>query len=332
VQLEFHQLALRYEALRIADPLRQARMTASIAEAGQRAPVLVVAPEPLFVLIDGYCRVRALRALRRDTVEALVLELPEPEALLFAHGLDLSRPRSALEEGWFVRELHRTHGRSLADLALRCGHSVSWLSRRLALVERLPESIQELVRRGKLLPHAAMKALVPLARANEAHALRLATQTAALPERLSARQWEALYAAYRVATPEVRERLLDHPGLFVRIEQERRGPDSPAQAKAPEELLRADLEALSGLARRARRRLRELPAERLDPSVVPALDSAWGGARADFDALHRLVTERFHDRPGNAHGHPSPSPGGPWGEAHRPSLGALPQYRQAGAL
>jgi ParB/RepB/Spo0J family partition protein len=332
VQLEFHQLALRYEALRVADPVRQARMTASIAATGQRAPVLVVAPEPLFVLIDGYCRVRALRALRRDTVEALVLELPEPDALLFAHGLDLSRPRCALEEGWFVRELHRTHGRSLADLALGCGHSVSWLSRRLALVERLPEPIQELVRRGKLLPHAAMKVLVPLARANEAHALRLATQAAALPERLSARQWEALYAAYRAATPEVRERLLDHPGLFVRVEQERRRPDCPAQAKAPEELLRTDLEALSGLARRARRRLRELPAERLDPSVAPALDAAWAGARADFDALHRLVTERFHDRPADAHGHPSSSPAGPWDQTHRPSPGAVQEHRQAGVL
>ncbi len=332
MQLEFHQLALRYEALRIADPVRQARMTASIAEAGQRVPVLVVTCEPLFVLIDGYCRVRALRALRRDTVEALVLELPEPDALLFAHGLDLARPRSALEEGWFVRELHRTHGLSLAELALRCRHSVSWLSRRLALVERLPEPIQALVRRGKLLPHAAMKVLVPLARANEAHALRLATRAAALPERLSARQWETLHAAYRAATPEGRERLLEHPGLFVRVDEERRRPDAAASAKAPEALLLSDLAALSGLARRARRRLRELPAERLAPSVVPALDAAWAGARADFDALHRLVTERCHDRPGDAHGHPSPSPGGPWGEAHRPNPGALPQYRQAGAL
>lgn len=42
VEIEFHQLTLRYEALRIVDPARQARLTASIAEGGQRTPVLVV--------------------------------------------------------------------------------------------------------------------------------------------------------------------------------------------------------------------------------------------------------------------------------------------------
>src|SRR3990172_5071206 len=216
MQVEFHQLSLRYEALRIAEPARQARMTASIAEAGQHTPVLMVGIEPPFVLIDGYCRVRALTALRRDTVEALVLDVDEPEALLLAHRLDLSRPRSALEEGWLVRELHRTHGMALAGLARRSTHSVSWLSRRLALVECLPGPIQDLVRQGKLLPHAAMKALVPLARANAPHALRLATRAAELPERLCARQWEALYAAYRKAPRETRERIVEHPGLFLR--------------------------------------------------------------------------------------------------------------------
>ena len=117
MQIELHQLVLRYQTLRIADPVDQARMTASIAEVGQQSPVLVVGEPSQFVLVDGYCRVQAIQALRRDVVEALLLDLPEPEALLLAHRLDLSRPRSALEEGWFVRELHREHGLSLGDLS-----------------------------------------------------------------------------------------------------------------------------------------------------------------------------------------------------------------------
>ena len=331
MQIEFHPLALRYETLRIADPARQARMTASIAEAGQRSPVLVVGPERPFVLIDGYCRVRALKALRRDAVEALELALAEPEALLFAYGLDLARPRSALEEGWCVRELHRVHGVGLADLALRCRHSVSWLSRRLALVERLPEPIQDLVRRGKLLPHAAMKALVPLARANADHALRLANRAAELPERLSARQWEALAGAYRAATSEVQEHLLDPPGLFVRVQEERRRPDSASQAKPPEERFLSDVEALSGLSRRARRRLRETLADRLDSAWIASVEPVWASARADFDALARLVTQRFHDRPRHPDRDRTPSPGGPRGKDHRPGARDLQEHGQAGA-
>lgn len=326
MQVEFHQLVLRYQALRIADPARQARMTASIAEAGQQSPVLVVGEPSQFVLVDGYCRVQAIKALRREVVEALLLDLPEPEALLLAHRLDLSKPRSALEEGWFVQELHRGHGLSLGDLSRRCGHSVSWLSRRLALVERLPEPIQDLVRRGKLAPHAAMKVLVPLARANAAHALCLATRACELPERLSARQWETLYAAYRGATPETRERLLEHPGLFARVHEEHKRPDPK---KCPEEGFLSDLEALSGLSRRARRRLREIPAERFDPGFAPSAQAAFSAARADFDALQRLVTERFHDRSRDPDRDRAPSPGGPRSQGHRPSAGPVQEHGQA---
>jgi ParB family chromosome partitioning protein len=329
MQVEFHQLSLRYEALRIAEPGRQARMTASIAEAGQKSPVLVVGPEPPFVLIDGYCRVHALTALRRDTVEALLLDVAEPEALLLAHRLDLSRPRSALEEGWLVGELHRTHGMALADLARRLCRSVSWLSRRLALVECVPDPIQELVRHGKLLPHAAMKVFVPLARANAPHALRLATRAAELPERVSARQWEALYAAYRKAPPEARERIVEHPGLFLRVEEERARPEG--NPKAPEELFLADIEALCGLSRRARRRLREMATESLD-GVWIAVEPVWASARADFEALTRLVTERLHDRSRYPHRDPAPSSARPRGQDHCPSAGTLQEHGQAGAL
>jgi len=329
MQVEFHQLSLRYEALRIAEPGRQARMTASIAEAGQKSPVLVVGIEPPFVLIDGYYRVRALTALRRDTVEALLLDVAEPEALLLAHRLDLSQPRSALEEGWLVRELHRTHGMALADLARRLCRSVSWLSRRLALVECLPDLIQELVRQGKLLPHAAMKALVPLARANPPHALRLATRAAELPERLCARQWEALYAAYRKAPRETRERIVEHPGLFLRVEEERARPEGTP--KAPEELFLADLEALCALSRRARRRLREMATQSLD-GVWIAVEPVWASARADFDALTRLVTQRLHDRSRYPHRDPAPSPARPRGEDHCPGAEDLQEHGQASAL
>ena len=41
---------------------------------------------------------------------------------------------------------------------------MSWVSRRLALVELLPEAIQQQVREGKIAAQVAMKFLVPVAR------------------------------------------------------------------------------------------------------------------------------------------------------------------------
>jgi hypothetical protein len=54
MELEFHQLDLRYRDLRIVRPKRLRQLMAELAEAGQQSPVLVTADrEPQrYVLID----------------------------------------------------------------------------------------------------------------------------------------------------------------------------------------------------------------------------------------------------------------------------------------
>ena len=61
--------------------------------------------------------------------------------------------------------MEQRFGYSLEELARRFDRSVSWVSRRLALVELLPEAIQQQVREGKIAAQVAMKYLVPVARA-----------------------------------------------------------------------------------------------------------------------------------------------------------------------
>jgi ParB family chromosome partitioning protein len=56
--------------------------------------------------------------------------------------LRFSPQESALEQGWLLSEMEQRLGYSLEELARRFDRSVSWVSRRLALVELLPESIQ----------------------------------------------------------------------------------------------------------------------------------------------------------------------------------------------
>lgn len=142
MQVELTELELRYASLRIIDRPRVQRLVASMCEQGQQTPVMVIRGEAQpFVLIDGYARVQALRMLARDLVEATVLDLPEVEALVMGVGLDNTRQRSALEEGWLLRELVEAHGLSLEVLARKLDRSRSWVSRRLALVGALPESV-----------------------------------------------------------------------------------------------------------------------------------------------------------------------------------------------
>ena len=153
MQLEFHQLDRRWEHLRVRQPHRQRRLLASLAESGQQTPIVVVVcqdhPER-YLVIDGYKRIAALEQLGRDTVEATVWAMSEAEALLLDRSLRFSPQESALEQGWLLAEMERRFGYSLEELARRFDRSVSWVSRRLALVELLPEAIQQQVREGTI--------------------------------------------------------------------------------------------------------------------------------------------------------------------------------------
>lgn len=283
VTLELHQLALRYPQLRIADPGRRARLEQAIAQQGQQVPVLVVPiGDGRFVLIDGYARVAALRRLGRDEVLAVALDVDEAEALVLRHRLEAARTRSALEDGWLVAVL-LDQGRAQEDIAVALGKSAAWVSRRLALVRTLPDSVQEAVRAGRIGSNAAEKFLVPLSRVN-------AAQCAALVEGLrsvrpSLRQLGRLYAAWKAADADVRQQIADRPLLYLKAEE--------ATQADPDEDLTAlrGVEAVAASCGRARRDLREGALARLAVERRPQLASAWTEARLAFEALERLLEE-----------------------------------------
>jgi ParB family chromosome partitioning protein len=222
VTLECGALRLTYAHLRIRDPGAEARLAASMAEVGQSSPVIVVHDaEGSPVLLDGYRRVRVLTRLGQDTVTAVALGLSEADGLVYCHRQETSRRRSMVEEGWLLRELHG-QGAHLEAIGVSLCRSRSWVSRRMALVSALPESVQEAVRSGRVSAHGAMKSLVPLARANEVHCERLVK---ALGDgRVTTRQVAHLYGAWRSGDSEQRERIVGAPRLFLRA----------AAASAPE--------------------------------------------------------------------------------------------------
>ncbi|MDZ4798890.1 MAG: ParB/RepB/Spo0J family partition protein [Bryobacteraceae bacterium] len=137
MQLEFHQLDRPCEHLRVHHPDRHHRLIASLADAGQQTPIVVVAApnSDRYLVIDGYKRLAALRKLGRDTVDVVVWPMSEAEALILDRSLRLAEQETALEQGWLLAELERRFDYDLEALALRFDKSASWVSRRLALVE-----------------------------------------------------------------------------------------------------------------------------------------------------------------------------------------------------
>jgi len=157
-----------------------------------------------------------------------------------------------------LAELEQRCGYGLDELARRFDRSVSWVSRRLALVEILPETIQQQVREGKILAQVALKYLVPVVRQSLADCQRMAAIFAQY--HCDTREAGQLYAAWRKGSPAIRKRILDDPELFFKTQRQ-------AQEKAPAgtgtELLR-DLEMVVAIVNRAQRRLAGAAVTELD--------------------------------------------------------------------
>ena len=226
----------------------------SLEEAGQQTPIVVVSASPASgsIVIDGYKRVRLLRRLGHDTVRATAWRLGEVDALLLERRMRAGEADSALEQGWFLRELRDRFGLDGASLAQRVGRSESWVSRRLGLVAELPESVQRHVRAGTIGAHGAMKHLLPLARANRAAAERLADAVAKL--KVSTRQMATVCSAWSAGDLASQE--LDPQGPRAGAARARRGASRARAPQTPADQMLADLSALGGLAGRLQQRLR----------------------------------------------------------------------------
>lgn len=283
MDLELHQLDRRYEALRATSRERDDRVLASLARDGQQLPVVVIAGTGAdagrYVLLDGHKRIRGLHKLGRDLVRATCWDLPEEEALLLGRLMRSAEGESVIEQAWLVRELAERFGLSLEELARRFGRSPSWVSRRLGLVATLPDAIQQLVRAGKLGPHAAMKHLLPLARANRKGAIALAQAIA--PLRPSTRQTAFLCAAFARGNDESRAQLLKRPELLLRSA----ATDSSTKRDDPAQQLAREVGSVGGITRKALARVESGVIQQLLPPERARLRRAAVAVRHDVEEL-----------------------------------------------
>ena len=195
-----------------------------------------------------------------------------------------SNRRSAMEEAWLTRVLVEQHGLDQHEIGRRLGHSQSWVSRRLGLLTALPESVQELVRAGRLSPYSATKYLAPMARANAGDCEKLAASLAGHP--LTTRQMERLYVAWRSSDEDGRARLVDRPLLYLRAADEMEQQEPPQ----PDAALVKDVEVLGAICRRVVRRLTRRPRALALPEELTRL---WPAARESMDALRGEMEEKL---------------------------------------
>jgi ParB family transcriptional regulator, chromosome partitioning protein len=178
-------LGQRYRCYRLADPLAEEAMAASLRRRGQLAPAVARRRGQELELLDGFKRWVAAPQLGLTTLSVRVLEMDERTAKAAILGLNRGqRGVRELEEAWVVQALVRDDGLTQVEAAHLLGQHKSWVCRRLALLEKLSDEVKEDLRLGLLGPTLARQ-LARLPAGNQEAVLALARRQTLTAEEVS---------------------------------------------------------------------------------------------------------------------------------------------------
>jgi ParB-like chromosome segregation protein Spo0J len=149
-------LGQAYRRYRLADVDAEEAMAGSLRRWGQLAAVVACARQQKFEVLDGFKRLAAARQVGMTSLSVRVLQVDEREAKAAILGLNRGqRATRELEEAWIVQALVREDGLTQVEAGHLLGRHKSWVCRRLALLERLSETVKEDLRLGLVGPSLA---------------------------------------------------------------------------------------------------------------------------------------------------------------------------------
>lgn len=237
IDLEWHQLELRYASLRIHTESAIRQFMMSIHAHGLLTPIIVVPSGEAqcpWIVIDGYLRIAALKALHHDVILATPWDLPICEALLTVYQQDTSRPWDTLEEAQLIQTLLTLHTCSKTEIAKYLGKSKTWVTHRLQLIQELPDFVHAAIQQGILSTWTASRILVPFARANTEHSQRFIRYLSINPH--SSRDIQAYYLQYLQANRRIRQQMIENPCLFFNAYAFKKKDNSSLALLAPESI------------------------------------------------------------------------------------------------
>jgi ParB/RepB/Spo0J family partition protein len=154
LDIPIDQIGESFGRFRLLSPRHEAAMERSLGRFGQLTPVVVSpAKNDRYEMVDGFKRLRACRKLGSQSLKARVLE--GHGRVLKAAMIQLNRKSGHLgdvEEAMIVASLYRDDGLTQVEIAPLLGRDKSWVSRRIALIERLSEEVLEHLRLGLISP------------------------------------------------------------------------------------------------------------------------------------------------------------------------------------
>jgi ParB/RepB/Spo0J family partition protein len=169
-EIAISEIGQSYGAYRIVSPRADRAMIKSIRKYGQISPVVCVRTEGGCEMIDGFKRLRACQSLGQGTLKARMMQVSARGCKAAMIQLNWSgQSINEMEEALVVQSLHREDGLTQMEIATLIGRDKSWVSRRISLIERLNEDVQEDIRLG-LISVITGRELARLPRGNQKEA------------------------------------------------------------------------------------------------------------------------------------------------------------------
>lgn len=165
--VELDKLDERYGYLRIPQPRQERAVAESMRRFGQLVPLVVSARGDALAVVDGFKRLHAARQIGLGQLDVRELTLSDKAAVAAVYSLNrYGKGLMDLEEALVVRALCREHGLAQTEVAELLSRHKSWVSRRLMLVERLSEQVQQDVSVG-LVSVSMAREIARLPRGNQ---------------------------------------------------------------------------------------------------------------------------------------------------------------------
>jgi ParB/RepB/Spo0J family partition protein len=166
-ELSLDQIDMSLSDLRIMRPADLDQMRRSLEHHGQLQPIVVRQQEATYQLLDGFKRCHCSEKLGWSSLRGIVLDVTLCQGVAMI--LKYNRAGKGLEDydqALIIYSLRHDHALDQAGISQLTGYSRSWVCRRLALLEKLSEPVQDALRMG-LISNTHARSIVKLPRGNQ---------------------------------------------------------------------------------------------------------------------------------------------------------------------
>jgi len=163
---EINNINTRYESFRLPSSYQEKSLLESISERGIETPLYGIKENDIFILLDGFKRLRAARKLGTNIVPIKELATSEPDGIIELLKISNAKSLHILEQVRLINDLRSTHKMTVRNIAQRLERSVGWVSVRMGIEKELGEKVCDAIFRGNF-PVSALYTLRQFKRLNK---------------------------------------------------------------------------------------------------------------------------------------------------------------------